>query len=475
MAKSNLANVNTGGNIFETYLLSEYSNIAQAHFKSIETISTFFRYYLLMMSIPISAVAILFQITPEKSEIIDIILKYHFPISILLFSISIVGLGVFCYITNLRLDTILYARVVNGIRKYFYDSADIDLNLKLRMRVLPQSPQLPPYFEKSFFLPVVLVFAVINTLYLSSGWYILFKYNQNLLDFLDIHNQFLSHIYVFSHFSILPLIFVISHFIIYWWYTNHREIAYIKSNILGVDIDGVLNEHRQHFCSLLSNKTNKELDPNAITHIPVHENPNLEVDREDERQVFNDPKYWKDMPDVEGAAETLRKLRNIFQFKIYIFTYRPWPDTQSEVFEHIIIFLDECARSFKKVFFVLFFKISHPITKLLLLFKEKPLKQITKEWLKRHEFKYDKLIFEKGNDYSSDPRGKFHNRFYMARKKKIRFFVEDDLEKAIKLSYICDIVFLFDQPYNQERTGMPTNIIPVKSWDEIYKEMRIVS
>ena len=39
-------------------------------------------------------------------------------------------------------------------------------------------------------------------------------------------------------------------------------------------------------------------------------------------------------------------------------------------------------------------------------------------------------------------KGKFHNRFYISRKKKIRFFVEDVDEKAIKLAYVIVLLLL---------------------------------
>lgn len=65
----------------------------------------------------------------------------------------------------------------------------------------------------------------------------------------------------------------------------------------------------------------------------------------------------------------------------------------------------------------------------------------------------------------------FKNRFYESSKKNIRFFVEDDLRKAIKLSYICDFIFLLDHPYNQER-NLPNNVFRVKSWEEIYRKIR---
>jgi len=440
-------------NKFEKYLLSEYENIAQAHFKSIETISTFFRHYLLIMSIPLSAIAIFSRVSSSTEQTLSIFKEYKLVISAVLFCVSFAGIGVFCYITNLRLDTILYARVVNGIRKYFYDESDIDRNLKLRMRVLPQSSQLPLYYEKSYFLPVVFVFAIINTLYLSFASYVFFKNYWSLL--------------------IIPFS-LIAHWALYWGYARHREHKYLKSNILGIDIDGVLNKHREIFCSLLYDKIGKRIEPEKITVIPVHEHPSLGVTRADERKVFNDPAYWKKMPVIDGAADNLGKLRNIFKLKIHIFTYRPWPDTKGELWKSIKNFLDECEDCPMK-YILRVLHVARIIKPLLKLCKEKPLKQITKEWLKRNNFKYKSFVFEKGNDYSSDPRGKFNNRFYKARKNKIRFFVEDDLEKAIKLSYICDVVFLFDQPYNRTEDKIPSNIIRVESWDEIYKNIRKIS
>lgn len=97
-------------NKFEDFLLSEYQNIAQAHFKSMETISIFFRHYLLIMSIPISAIAVISQITTGNRNATSIVLQYYSPISIVLVCIAVVGFGVFCYIVNLRMDTVLYAR-----------------------------------------------------------------------------------------------------------------------------------------------------------------------------------------------------------------------------------------------------------------------------------------------------------------------------------------------------------------------------
>jgi len=105
------------------------------------------------------------------------------------------------------------------------------------------------------------------------------------------------------------------------------------------------------------------------------------------------------------------------------------------------------------------------------------MEQITRNWLEYHGLKYDKLIIENASDDVSEPRVQFKNRFYISRQGRIKFFVEDILEKAIKLVHICDVVFLFDQPYNRvtQDKQLPSNIVRVTSWDEIYKEIRRLS
>jgi len=456
----------SGSNKFKDFLLSEYSNIAQAHFKSIETISTFFRYYLLIMSIPLSAIAVISQIGSGKTQLADVVNQYELLISIILFCVSLIGLGVFCYVINLRLDVVLYARVVNGIRKFFYDEFNEDINLKTRLRILPQSPQLPSYFERSFFLPVVFVFGVMNSLYCFLGIWVL-AYEKWI--------------------STMAAAFFLFHFLIYKFYAYHREISYLKSNILGIDIDGVLNKHREHFCKILKDNTSKNVTPERILIIPVHEHSSLGIERKDEREVFNDPRYWTDMPVRENAAEKIRNFRNVFNLKIFIFTYRPWPDTpdEQELIEKIKLFL-QSTRGFTFQLLLLKIGIKLRLKWLIGKLKEEPLRLITKQWLRKNGVLYDKFVLEKGNDYSSDPRSSFKNRFYISRQKKIRFFVEDDHEKALKLSYICDVVFLLSHPYNEPnkalsdginklRESLPSNIIRVKDWGEIYQHIRRLS
>ena len=108
-----------------------------------------------------------------------------------------------------------------------------------------------------------------------------------------------------------------------------------------------------------------------------------------------------------------------------------------------------------------------------------PIEQITLAWLKFHGLKHHGLTLENGIKKIVGRKAQFRNRFYLARKRNIRFFAEDEWEKAIKLAYICDVVFLVDQPYNRPDADsgrkveeLPANIIRIYSWDEIYRQIR---
>jgi len=452
---------------FEKFLLSEYQNIAQAHFKSIETITTFFRYYLLIMSIPLSAIAIIVQSSSSSEQLRILTTLYRIEIFLVLFFISFIGFGVFWYIINLRFDAVLYARVVNGVRKYFYDQFNKDINLKIRVRVLPQSPQLPTYVEWPFFLPVLVVFSLMNSIYFFLG-------SRSIGASLKCA-------------SLMTMLFLLCHFGLYKLVAWLRETSYLKSNILGIDIDGVLNKHREQFSRVIKSKVGKEIDPEQILITPVHEYLPLNITREDERKVFNDPKYWIDMPIRENVSKIIRTLRNIFKLKIIIFTHRPWPDMEDK-YKLIEITKQFCqnTKAFSLRLMLLKIGIKLHLNWLVEKYKEEPLRLITIRWLRDNKILFHKFILEKGNDHSSDPRGRIKNRFYESQKNKIRFFVEDDYEKAIKLSYICDVVFLLSHPYNEPnillsddinnlRQNLPSNILCVKNWDEIYQHIRRLS
>ena len=451
---------------FERYLLAEYQNVAQAHFNSIEAVSSFFRYYLILLAIPITLTGF-FSVFSSREEILQIISSLRVPVASISFVIALVGFLVLLYLINLRLDVILYARVVNGIRKYFYDQAEIDLSAKLRLRVLPQSPLLPGYGEWRYFLPVVLSFAVFDTFYFAAS----FAISMSEMPFTELPAVGLPL------WALAALVaFFALHLAFYWGYARHREHGYLKSYIVGIDIDGVLNEHRKHFCKLLKEKyVDQTLDPDSITTIPLHEDPTLGVDRSAEVAVFNDPRYWTEMPSLDGASHAIAKLRNQLGLKIHIFTHRAWPREGIRPAKDLYEAWKSAASNMLKDCPQLKVRLA----KLRMrrgagVLRLEPIDVMTRCWLHAKGIQYDSLTIERGSVDVTDPRGKVRNRFYISRKKKIRFFVEDVAENANKLAYICDVVFLLDHPYNQGQK-FPGNVKRVHSWDEIYAQIRRLS
>lgn len=417
---------------FKSFLLAEYSSLAQAHFNTIQTISSFFHYYVLILTAAIAAGGFLINFLKENSAHTFSIL----PLLIFfLFIFSLVGLCLLLYISNLRFDTILYARGVNGIRKYFYNVEGLLPAAEFHIRALPKNIFFPRFFEPRYFIPVILTFCLLDSLSLGLSLYCTKM-------FYGIH--FFSSLDIILSISIL--FFFGLHIWLYYSLSKYRENEYIRSNRIGIDIDGVLNKHREFFCVFMRFLFKKRIDPKEIIEIPVHDCKNLNITIQQEREIFHTPAYWKKMPEFKGAAEVIERLRNSLGYKIHIISSRPWPNFK---------LLEMTER-----------------TKYRRLWSYQNIKNITAKWLRSKNIPFDYLTIEGDNSFAFSPDVNYNNRFWIAAKHRFKLFIEDDLQKAIKLTHICDVVFLIDQPYNQTSQLMPTNLIRVKEWKQIIHYIR---
>lgn len=435
------------------YLLQEYENIAAAHFKTIDTLTAFFKNYLLIMSVPITvAVAIL----PNASTGIAI-LNGLGPWVLTL--VAAVGLLVFFYVANLRMDAILYARTINALRKYFYDQLDEDLETRLFTRVLPQTQSQPAYHEMHYFWPVAATFALIDGAYLS------------LAAFMWMGMPAAPTQSDFGWIAGVFTVWALAHFFGYWVLAWYRETYYLRNRCVGIDLDGVVNNHAEHFCHRLAILRNIDLKPGNITTLPVRD-CGQGVSRDDEIAVFNDPRYWTDMPAMEGAAESVAKLTTALGYKVIAFTQRGWPDvsrlTPTEKRDVEAAWERELRRLVpgSGVAHWIRCRVSKPA-----------IERLTREWLDTHGFPRNmELVVEGGTESIRHPQARKRNRFHISQKKRVKFFVEDDLEKARKLAYICDVVFLINHPYNEAGDApLPGNVVRVGSWAELYKRARQLS
>lgn len=151
---------------FTQFQLKEYENISQAHFKTNEVLATFYRYFLLITVIPITTIGLALmnlsegEISPEGR----ILAQFIFGCSAMI--LSLVGAAVIAYIEGLRLDAILYARVVNSIRAYFFEMSGAE---SFGTSVLPIKRDRPSYggFGASFIMYYTC--AAMNASYFACG------------------------------------------------------------------------------------------------------------------------------------------------------------------------------------------------------------------------------------------------------------------------------------------------------------------
>ena len=152
------------------FLLKEYDRISEAHFNTSNQISLFFRYYLTLMSVP----AFLLLYINKDITVIESLFKESSSFSLkpqlgwLCIIISIIGISLTVFLIKLKFEHILYARTVNGIRNYFTIQ---DPNLKAFL-VLPTNTK-KPSFTGIGFLSLVIVNALVNSAYLSFGFYLI--------------------------------------------------------------------------------------------------------------------------------------------------------------------------------------------------------------------------------------------------------------------------------------------------------------
>ena len=418
----------------EEFLLAEYSSIAQAYFNTTSTIATFFRNYLVIVGLPIPILGfILTQLSKPRGA------GQNNPLTIspeLTFLVPLTGIAIwflgFClmlYVVNLRLDALLYARTVNGLRRYFYDKSPINYPKELQMRVLPRTPTQPRYYEWTYFLAVIGVFALLNTIYPVVGisWYVVDQ-QAHILD---------EWLYTIA----IPLVLLFLHFAAYLALVRYRETKYLRKFIIGVDIDGVLNKHRDTFCTKLWQLLGKSIWADQITTIPVHYQSKLGVSEADEQAVFNHPSYWQELSPTDAVAEVIGKLRNMFGYKVFVFTHRPWPEPkqfppgkeqqyktlwkEARCWSPPSVGKDREYRSRWNRF-----KLWCSLLVLRIRTVWKPvgpdaIRVVTIKWLRQHGIGYDKLVVERGNVHTTGPGLLIRNRFTMSERREIRISAAD--------------------------------------------------
>ena len=314
--------------------------------------------------------------------------------------------------------------------------------------VLPVQKEIPKYWDRRSFIFVVVAVSIINSMYFSL--------------FIFLWNEYgprppIPLIYT-SYPLVLPAIgFVVAMLGCGWLYkylASIREKGYLfRNSNIGIDIDGVLNAHREHFCKIHRNNGGTSIAPDSLNKLPVHHCKHLNLTEKDEYKVFNRIDYWTKMPIFPGVDEVLAEINKKSSPNFHIFTNRPWPLFPSEHFsseEKAKIKNDWSKEDNRKL--------------LDKLCGRSQMYMLTKDWLDGKRIKFACLYIERK---SSD------ERIRLAKKNRIRFFVEDNPENAIKLSEVCELVFLIKHPYNLEFINdLPDNVLPVDDWHELHSHIK---
>lgn len=407
------------------FMLKEYESIVTAHFEVSRRVTVFFQISLLVYSAPLLFVS---------NSVSTFIGLDHISRGVISIAIVLVGISIFSYISLLRIESLLYARTVNGIRKYFYDQSLLNIESISHYSVLPLQKNKPPYFATLQFLWIAVAYGILNSLFLLLGIFSLRNIN-----FTDLcTNQIRAEILPFLPIAILLIFF---HLALYFFLSNYQEKGRdFYRQTIGVDIDGVLNKHEAQFCKILHrlHEGTKGIKESDIDYLPVHESPTLQeqVTAKMEKEVFEYIDYWNGLEVVE-SCHLLNKLRTESGYKVILFTDRN-PKKIPKSLEQ-----------------------KHSGTK--------SLKKITVEWLRRHGIEWDKLFML--SDHRCGIR-RTDRRYTITKNKKIEFFVEDNYYNAVKLSTICRVVFLIAHKYNSPSV-FPVegskNIVRVSDWSEIYR------
>jgi uncharacterized protein len=398
-------------NNISEFMLEEYKQIANAyqdlHTQHNELIKT----YLTLVAFPATILAVALEIVKQlqlpadPSKLDSIINSLSFPIIlVLLIALFFIGITVLSAYVSTRAEAILYIRTVNCVRRYFIDhSSEADVKKYL---VLPDYDSFPPFvedkFTRSFWNTMVIL--IINSVIFG-----VISFSLLIVCGLKKDGWLL---WVLS--SIMITLAFISQ---YQWQKrilSENEKRYrVKfrdssqnKNQIGIDLDGVLGDLVHNVIKYSKEKFNIRIKSEEITTHDLTKCTKLSDSQV--KELFQDTEIFSTLNVLKGSKESIQILK-ARGYTIHIVSDRFW---------------------------------------------DKDDWKNTKKWLDGNEFSYDSLCLVSAND-----------KLEYAKKHKLEYFIEDNLETAKKLSTYCKNVFLFNTPYNQG--DIPPSVRRFNHWYEI--------
>ena len=396
------------------YYSKELEILSKAYFDTSQKTTNFFQFSLVLFSAPFALLGLQSFNTIRVGSIFTLV--------------GIVGFFILAYLADLRFESLQYARAVNHIRSIFFtQQSEHELSSKQHYfcnnTVLIGQRAKPNYYDTNQFIYIVAALSTIDSYYLASG------IRGMLIDLGARFQQFYFQDWVVCLFcAFIFVMFIVAHFLMYrikaWKYELDLPLF---NPIIGTDIDGVIGDQLNQFIKYFNVLNEKQISEADITTLPVHRAG--KISRVEEEKVFHTREYWETMPFMIDCIQELGDLRDKLGYKIEYFTSRPWAITGFD------------------------------------------LEKETLNWLQKSKLPMSKkVLFERGNSHLpvrfADAWNR--NRIRIAQKSKIKYFIEDDLDKALLLSNTCKAVFLFDYAYNRTIVPLPFNVFRVTSWKQVF-------
>lgn len=199
---------------------------------------------------------------------------------------------------------------INRIRSILYSNGVIGTKTDEihKRKILFSQDKKPDYKDSNQFIYIVFVLGLFSAFYFSFGFYKIATY----FDLLKTKGAIFSTVFVCGFF-VMAVAYVMYKIVIT---KGENGTEYYKQRI-GVDIDGVLNNHENVFVEILKETTGKSLKCSDIKSLPV--SISTDVTRDEEHNIFETKEYWESQKLAAGAKQYLiEELRNTIGYKPYI-------------------------------------------------------------------------------------------------------------------------------------------------------------
>jgi uncharacterized HAD superfamily protein len=390
------------------FMLEEYKQIATAYYDLHSQHNELVKFYLTMVALPASVLAIVIQFmgnkTLDPNSVVFTINKFGLSILIaVLLGLSVAGFGVLLALITTRAESLLYVRTVNCVRRYFVEK-DKAGNIKPYL-VVPDFDAFPPFNEgimsRAFWN--IFIVATINSVVVFVTLYTMLALLESVV---AIHVAILASFVMF-----------VVQLILYYTAMQKKEneyrvkfrSGYPDTRKIGIDLDGVLGDLAGAVIEEIRIKLDREVKREEINSHDL--SACLKLTSREIKDVFTSDVFVRMNP----CSDARSGLRALYQkgWVIHIITDRFWSDDDWEV---------------------------------------------ARDWLKRHDFEYDHLNLVRGKDKAEY--AKVHG---------ISVFVEDNVGTVREISKVCDKAYLLDRTYN--KGSLPRNVSRVASWDSIIESL----